>query len=235
MSSAVEFLDLYRQVEELLEAKYGYESSSNSNVIMQFIQSRQGARYKEQLNLCREVRNVLSHHANVGGEPVVEPAAGLLASLRDLIGELSAPPLAMDFATPAEKIVMTTPKRKVLPLMVTMQEKGFSHIPIWYFGEMVGVFSTSTVFAFTVANPGKTLDEDTLVQEFAEFYPLAAHTERYLFATPDMSYWEAKEAFTKVTKHKRLAAIFLTDTGKATGKLLGMLTPWDVLGLDEVG
>ena len=31
-------------------------------------------------------------------------------------------------------------------------------------------------------------------------------------------------------KNKRLAAIFITSDGTATGKLIGMLTPWDIIG-----
>ena len=235
MSTADRFLDLYCRLEELLEHKYGYESSSTNNVIIQFIQSRQGSRYRDQLNICREIRNVLSHHSNIGGEPVVEPAGGLVAVLEEVIAELETPPTVMDYATKAENIVMTTPSRPVLELMRVMDKEGFSHIPIWYYGEMIGVFSRSTVFSYSLAHPDESLDAETKVEHFAEYYPIKCHMERFLFTTPEMTLWEAREAFRQVYKHKRLAVIFVTDSGTEKGTLLGMLTPWDVMGVDEIG
>ncbi len=234
-SRAEQFLDLYCRMEELLEHKYGYESSSTNNVVIQFCQSRQGMRYRDQLNLCREIRNVLSHHADINGEAVVEPAEGLVSILQAVVSELETPPMVLDFATAAEDIVMTTPSRNALELMGIMEKRGFSHIPIWYYGRMAGVFSRSTVFSYQLAHPGFVLDKSTKVEQFADFYPLDKHMERYLFTTPDMSVWEAREAFRQVYKHKRLAVIFVTDSGNAEGTLLGMLTPWDVLGIDSVG
>ena len=231
--SAERFLDLYREIEELLEKRYARESSPGGNVILRFLQEKQGSRYREELNLCREIRNVLSHHSTIQGRPVVVPAPELLQVMERLIAELQEPPLALDYATPAEKIILTTPQQRVLRLMATMREKGYSHIPVRVKGKIQGVFSISSVFSYMLKYPAKPLSAETRVEEFSEFLPLDSHGERFLFAGPRLNYWEAREAFSQVRKNRRLAVIFLTSDGTKKGRLLGMLTPWDVLGREE--
>lgn len=233
MNNADEFINLYNRMEELLEERLGVDNSNKVNVVIRFTQTRQGKRYKTDLNLCREVRNLLSHHADKGGKPVVEPADELLTVLRSVIAELAQPPLALDYATQPKDVLMTSPTRYVLPLMRQMEEKGLSHIPVWEDGKMAGVFSHSTVFRYLTDHPDAKLTETTEVKEFTEYIPFAKHSERYLFEKADLTYWEAKDLFNQVYKNKRLAVIYITDTGKAKGRLLGLLSPWDVLGLEE--
>lgn len=233
MNNAEEFLNLYSRMEELLEERLGVDNSNKVNVVIRFTQTRQGKRYKTDLNLCREVRNLLSHHADKGGKPVVEPAAELLDVLRKVIAELAQPPVALDYATQPKNVIMTSPTRYVLPLMRQMKERGLSHIPVWEGGKMTGVFSQSSVFHYMLDHPDSVITETTEVKEFAEYTPFSAHSERYLFEKADLTYWEAKDLFNQVLKNKRLAMIYITDTGKAKGKILGILSPWDVLGLEE--
>lgn len=231
--SAEIFLDLYREIEELLERRYAKESRPSSNVIMQFIQEKQGARYREELNLCREIRNVLSHHSTIQGQPVVEPAEGLIRIMEKLVEELREPPMALEYGTPASEILLATPQQRVLKLMAVMKEKGYSHVPVREKDQIQGIFSISSIFLYTLRYPDRPLTEDTRVEEFEEFLPADRHGEEFLFADPTMTYWEAREAFYTVRKHRRLAVIFITSDGTKKGRLLGMLTPWDVLGLDE--
>jgi CBS domain-containing protein len=237
--SAERFLDLYRQIEELLERRYAKESRTTSNVIVQFIQEKQGSRYREELNLCREIRNVLSHHSTFQGQPVVEPADGVMQVMEQLVEELKKPPLALDYGTPADHLLWATPDERVLPLMETMREKGYSHIPVREANPKTssqtvsGIFSTGSVFQYTLCHPERPITEETRLGDFREFLPIERHAEAFLFAKPDMNYWEAREAFSTVRKHRRLAAILITSDGTAGGRLKGMLTPWDVLGLEE--
>ena len=64
------------------------------------------------------------------------------------------------------------------------------------------------------------------------YLPLERHSsERFMFMPADVSYVDAAAAFTPgQEREKRLAAIFLTQNGGADEPLIGMITPWDVLG-----
>ena len=235
--SAQEFLDLYKQMEALLDEKYGESAGRRGSAVVRFINEPAGREYREELDLCREVRNLLTHNPDMDGCPVVEPAPALLRTLREAIRRLKAPQSALHYATPVEKLMIASPEQNVLPVMQAMEKRGFSHIPIVAVNQMLGVFSVSTVFSAQLTYPDRILDiTQARISDFKEWTPIEKHTcERFMFMGPQHSYWEAQEAFEKSSRpsEKRLAAIFITKTGDARGRLLGMLTPWDVIGQED--
>lgn len=60
------------------------------------------------------------------------------------------------------------------------------------------------------------------------------HMENYEFVSKDATYITVRKKFEHVKgKNKRVSVIFITETGSPEERLLGMLTPWDVLGEPE--
>ena len=70
-----EFLDLYKQLVDVLEIKYRNARRHYSSVVFEFIKDDESAPVRDKLEICREIRNLLTHSANLEGEPVVEPSA----------------------------------------------------------------------------------------------------------------------------------------------------------------
>jgi len=68
-----EFIDLYKQLEDALEEKFSGVKRHYSSVIFEYINHYESAPVRESLNLCREIRNLMTHSANLGGVPIVEP------------------------------------------------------------------------------------------------------------------------------------------------------------------
>ena len=68
-----EFIDLYKQLEDELEVKFSTAKQRRySSVVFEYINHYESAPVRETLNLCREIRNLMTHNANLGGEPIVE-------------------------------------------------------------------------------------------------------------------------------------------------------------------
>lgn len=226
-----EFLNLYKTLEELLTEKYGKTSSGWGSVVVQFMNDKEGRKYKEQLDLCREIRNLLSHHPDINGESVIQPSQAMLDFLNEVIEFVKRPPRALDFATPFEEILKANLSQKIMPLMKKMERRGFSHVPILDSGEFVGVYSVSTLFMYILDNKILAPNYDMEIRDFIDYIPLDIHTtERYAFLPKYATVVQAQSMFEQPSKRsKRLAAIFITDNGDRNGRLLGMLTPWDVL------
>ena len=235
--SAREFLNLYKKMESLLDEKYGQDTGRRGGAVTRFINEPAGREYREELDLCREVRNLLAHNPDMDGHPVVEPAPALLETLRDAIRRLEAPTPALNFATLASELLVTAPSQKTLTVMEAMNRRGFSHIPIIFQNQMLGVFSVSTLFSYQLAYPDEPLKlANSHIDDFKEFTPIRNHDcERFMFMNPTHTYWDAQDAFEKGSSpyQKRLAAIFITKTGDWRGRLLGMLTPWDIIGKED--
>ena len=232
------FLDLYRQLEETLEQRFRESGRKYGSVVMDFMNDDEGAPFREDLNVCREVRNLLSHHAAIHGQSVVEPSEALIGVLREVIEYVRRPQPAMDFATPRDKLMIAYLDQSALRVMREMQKRGFSHVPVIQHGEFKGVFSVSTVFSYVIDEVGHGMDKRTTIGDFGELLKLDNHeTERFEFVSKKASYWDVRDQFErKRGQHtKRLVAIFVTENGQFGERLLGMITPWDVIGQEQPG
>ncbi len=226
---ADEFLDRYRALEEALIKKYGGDERGGSPVV-RFINSRESEPWRERLNLCREIRNLLSHHAEFGGERVIQPSDKLIKFLNDVGEYVSRPPLALECSTLFADILKTTPSQKSLTVMKKMERQGFSHVPVIENGGCTGVFSTGTVFSYALINGMDSLRDDMLIRDFGELlYPERHSTERFSFVSKDATISDVRELFERANTRKRLAAVFITDNGSQGGRILGMMTAADLI------
>ena len=226
-----EFLDLYKQAEDLLEDKYRGARRRYSSVVLEFIRSEESVPVRDQLEISREIRNLLTHSADVGGVPVVDPSAPVVEGLRQAVEYLRRPALALDRAAAGEQLMTADLSRKVLRLMEVMERKGYSHIPVMREGRLYGVFSAKTLFCYQLEQDGRAIQKNTTLGDLGQVLALTGHGEHYEFLPRTATVQRAKEIFQRVkAKNQRVSVIFLTEHGKPDERLLGMLTPWDVLG-----
>ncbi len=226
-----EFLDLYKQLEEALEEKYRGQRRKFGSVVMEYSKDEESAPVRENLDTCREIRNLLTHSSNLGGEPILEPSEPLVEALRQILSFVKKPPLAMEFATRVEDMMMAGLDKRVLQVMAQMDKNGFSHIPVLRQGEFCGVFSAGVVFRYQLATGGRAIDRETTLRDMEQYLTVGEHSENYEFVPKNATYGRVRKIFEQVkAKNKRVSVIFITENGRPGERLLGMLTPWDVLG-----
>ncbi len=228
------FLDLYRQLEDALEDKYRNSGRHFTSVVMEYLRDDESAPVRDKLDVCREIRNLLTHSANLDGEPVVEPSVPVVKAMAQVLEYVKRPPLALDFATKGDEILKGNLNQRVLRLMEVMDKTGYSHIPVLRNGQFFGVFSAGSVFRCQLASNGKAIRQDTTLKDLEKYLDVGEHRENYEFVPKDASYSLVRKKFEKVKgKNKRISVIFITENGRPGERLLGMLTPWDVLGEPE--
>lgn len=230
MSEVREFLDLYNELERLLRSKYQYDDRRYSSLIIRFEHEPEGERFREKLELCRETRNLLSHNPLIEGEELVTPSPRLTEVLREVIETIKDPPTAKKICTPVSALLLCTGREKAADVIRTMLEKGYSHVPILENGVLEGVFSAEALLSI-LGEGSHTLGADSLIGDFSEFLsPDSRRTVTYGFAAPDTPYYDLKNEFELGgPKKARVAAIFVTSNGAKNGKVIGMITPWDVI------
>ncbi len=224
------FLDLYRNLEQLVKGNYAGRKFESP--IINFSNSQQGKPYKEELNAIREIRNLLVHLPMIDGTYPIEPSDEIGAALQEVIESIEHPLKAMDFAVKIENIMKTKPEDNAFQIMTRMEENGYSHVPVVMNGKLDGVFSKSTVFSWLINHGNKDIHKEMLIQDFEVFTRInSPHSEYYEFAARNALYIQVRELFEKTyqRKSRRLAAMFITENGHENERLLGMITPWDVL------
>lgn len=229
-SRAETFLKLYRVLEGALERRLEGRRQGAS-VVMDYLRDEDSEPFRSQLNLCREIRNLLSHNADESGEPVVEPSEAVLASLREILEYVSAPRYAIECGTPQERILCAHPNDLAIEVMHRMSRQGFSHVPVVEKGQLNGVFSVGSLFSYLERQGFDGLDDSIRIGQLKDALDVDSHgPEKYRFMPRDATMQQVRAAFEeRPGRNSRLSAVFITEHGDRQEPLLAMLTPWDAL------
>lgn len=226
------FLQKYRMLEGLLEKRYDGQRMAGPSVVMEYIRDGDSQPVRVDLDLMREIRNILSHNAGANGAPVVEPSDEMVARLDAILEYVRRPRRAADFGTPAEQVLSAHLNDEILGVMRNMRKNGYSHVPVSENGGIVGVFSVKCLFDYLAENGLDSLPRGARISALGSRIGFERQTgERYMFVSADSSIVSVRSAFQRYTeRNRRLGMVFVTQNGSANEALICMLTPWDVLG-----
>lgn len=229
-SRAERFLKLYRMLEGALERRMSGRRQGVS-VVVDYLRDADSAPVRHDLDVCREIRNLLSHNADDAGEPPVEPSESIVECLECILNHVSHPRYAVDCGTPQEKLLCAHPNDPVDEVMHRMDKMGYSHVPILEKERLIGVFSTGSLFAYLEQNGLASLDKGARLAQLRDVTGVDRRgAEHYCFMPQDATVLQARAAFDdRPRPNCRLSAVFITKTGDKDEPLLAMLTPWDVL------
>ena len=118
MNRTETFIELYKELEELAEGQYGYPSDGRA--VYQLERRPEFKKIREELDYCREVRNLLQHRKRLGDSFPVEPSGAMLDLLRSVIARVEAPPRAKDIQVPFSQVLCRTMEDPVRPTMLEM-------------------------------------------------------------------------------------------------------------------
>ena len=105
-SNAEIFLDHYKDLEYIIREKYKLENWEST--IHYLTGKREFKKIVNELQYCREVRNLLSHKPKLNDRYSVEPSDEMIHLLKTVKERLEMPPVIMDVAVPVEKILYKT-------------------------------------------------------------------------------------------------------------------------------
>ena len=107
-----------------------------------------------------------------------------------------------------------------------MAENTFTHVPVVKNGIFQWLLSESVFVQWLseVIEKGEIITEATSVSQL----------RNYMFLSREADVYQIKEEFERVTRErkdrnfKRLGVIFISNSGKPTEKILGLITAWDI-------
>ncbi len=234
MDNVKQFLDAYRRLEALAPRVLPRDGKdARGGVIARLCRLPMFAPYREELDCCREVRNLLTHEVQVGGSPGVIPGDGTVEFLERMIELIKNPTRVKARMTPRARLYTLTPDMNVKSVMAKMQYKGLSRVPLVDENWVVrGMFSVESVFS--AVSGGITITDNTTLQDLAEYLPLTGTVmSAYRFVDPDTTVAEAEALFHHMSDHRsKLRAILVTADGTREGELVGILSPYDVMSAE---
>lgn len=238
MSNADKFLFIYNKVHKHLQCLGAAKGREDFTVLLGRLSGSNGVirAYKNDLREYAELRNAIVHQTT---EEVIiaEPHTQAVENFQKIYDIIIKPPTAYDIASkPVEHCNAIALIADVIRIMTV---KVYTHIPVLEDGKFVGVFSEATVtrwLADSAEKDGFVLDK-TQIGELKDYYNDPENTFCcYRFVSRGYDAYKIKDDFLYLVNKKwRLGAVFVTDSGKKTDKIIGIITSWDLPKIDEYG
>jgi CBS domain-containing protein len=228
------FERLYNELEDLLRRKYKLDATGSGVYQHEF---HVGGQTAKNLRAIRELRNYMVHSRMPGAMDPCMATEEAVRFLEKMINAVQQPTRAIDCCIPREKILFASLSTLAIPLMQMMLDRGISHVPVLTEnGTTFGVFSGNTLMSEIVAIKAILIDSKTVLRDFAKLLPIHVHVnERYVFIAKTAPLEEIIALFgERPLEGKKLRMLFVTENGKETEKILGLITPWDILDDDVV-
>ena len=225
------FRELCNKFEDLVRIKY--KVKDDEGAFNKLSMQKEYKKFEKDINLIRKIRNLLSHgECKVEGKTAIEINENIIEKLKEIISLLENPPLvASRYIT---EMFVVDLEEKLENLIKAMNEKKISHVPVLDKDKkLVGVFSENTIFSKLSEDEIIEIGKEYKVKDYEKYIKLENHSSEYFdFIKRNEELASAQNLFNKsIKKDKKLVMLFVTENGKKNEKILGILTPWDLLDM----
>ena len=223
-----EFLDKYKQMENIVRNEYNL--GDNDSIVNFLINSKEFKHIENELDLCRDTRNLLSHNPKINGEYLVYPSEEMIKLLDEVIQKVTKPLKASNVMVKKSELCFMSMQDKVKDAMTTMKEHSYKYIPILEDGVLVGMFSAKTILDIMTSEGVDAFKDDAIFESISKYISIEnVSSKTFAFVGNSTPLCEVKDIFKEDVEHKeRINIIFVTQHGKSDEKLLGIITAWEI-------
>lgn len=226
------FLFAYNRIEQTMEKMSGVngympfsrliDKTKHLNAVIR--------KYEQDLREYADLRNAIVHHRTDIEYVIAEPHDDVVELIEYIDKELSKPVIVGDlFLRKVHSLQASDTLARGLQLI---REKRFNQIPIYDKTQFIGLV-TATGITYWLADKMTDAIISREMPTLLDIYYHEKQKKTYRFIPKDLSVYEAEEYFRKsVTEGRRLEALLITENGKAHEKLLGIVTPLDLMKVE---
>lgn len=177
--------------------------------------------------------------ANINAATIYPDLVGIAKSIRysnstmmidNVIGRANEALEAADRLIPIDDVTKAILSDSIASVSNTMLAKGYSHVPILdEKGRVYGVFSESTMLEAWIA--GVNCTQDATLRDMAKFLPIEKHkADVFRFVSKNATVAQLRKLHEDaLKKEERIGLVFVTETGRESEPLMGILNIWDIL------
>jgi CBS domain-containing protein len=226
-------LQLYNQLDAFMRQEFDVDRyADHSSLLAEGAKAnRVIAHHLQELRAVAQLRNSLVHNPMpMLGDPIAVPQPQLVERYADIIRAIQQPVTAMSVAVPVQQLYTATLATELGEVIQTMDKNTYTHVPIIEDGQLIGIFSENTLLSYLAESGDAIITKDMKLSEFKSFLPLDAHHgEKFCFVSRKASLSEVYQLFNKAIKvRQRIGLVFITQSGLASQKPLGIITAWDL-------
>ena len=225
------FRGLCNRFEDLVRTKDKIEDAEGA--FHHFSIQKENKKFKQDIEVIRKIRNLISHgECKIDGKVAIKINENIIKKFKEIINFLENPPLVTSrYIT---KMFVVDLEEKLETLIKVMNEKKISHVSVLDKDKkLIGVFSENTIFSKLSDDEIIEIGKEYKVKDYEKYIKIENHSSEYFdFIKRNEELSAAQTLFNKSIKSdKKLVKIFITENGKKSEKILGILTPWDLLDM----
>ena len=230
MNNIDRFRNLYKKFEDETKKKLNYKYDKVWECIDILVNKRWQPYFNERgfIEFCNRLRNMDSHNNNDNYYLITDET---IKKLEEILYVVEHPYKVSNKAT--SNVYSKTISDLVLPTMQEMNEKCYTHIPIYEDDNktLTGIFSENSLFQYVMEDHLIEVDEKTTFNDIKKCIDLTRTKEIVKFVSRNAFYDEVVNDFIKEFKEgNKLACVMITQNGKNTEKVIGIITSWDIIG-----
>jgi len=224
-TNAKRFIDAYNRTDKALHARFGLKPSMSFTDAVRRAASLSTVvrRFEDDLVDYGRLRNAIVHNSDLS-QAIAEPHDDVTARFEHIADILETPPMASGIAHRAATV---TRNARLSDAVKKMSERDYSNMPVLDNGGVVGVLTNKDIVKFTAAHFG-ALDAAFSAATVGD---AATDGNIYYAVMPDCTVDEILQAF---EKNRRMLMIILTDNGKSSGNITGVVTTGDIAVISKM-
>ncbi|RSK36685.1 CBS domain-containing protein [Bhargavaea beijingensis] len=226
------FLVAFNRIEKALEKMTGSSTYVSFFKLIDFAKKKNAIirHFEDDLREYGDLRNAIVHHRTAVEYAIAEPHDEVVEKIEQIDRTLTAPPVAGEQFR--RRVHIFSPADSLAHALRTAGKKRDFQIPVYDRGEFRGLISPSGLMEYLA----ETVSDDVISREMTTLSDILRHIQTgrsYEFISANLSIYAAEEMFSEaVVKGRRLDALLITENGGREEKLLGIITPWDLMKIE---
>ena len=225
--NAEKFLDTFNYIEKHLKSKYNNGYYMPFGDLIRKASAKEGVikRYREDLFVYSDLRNVLVHNSRINGKIIAEPLDDVIENIEQIWNQIQHPEKVSKFK---KKVHYCFTDDKLSKALKFMSDHKISQIPIIEKGIIVDVLNSSHIADWLAAKEIVSTSEVTI----NEVLENAERNGNFEIISGNMSVFDASEIFKSSFKKPPLNwyydALVITPTGKSDDQIIGIIVLKDI-------
>lgn len=226
-NNAEKFLDTFNLIEKHLKSKYNNGYYIPFGDLVRKASGKEGVikRFREDLFVYSDLRNVMVHNTRINGRMIAEPLDDVVNKIEQIWTQIQHPEKVSIFK---KDVFYCFTDDKLLKALQLMHEHKISQIPIIEKGEIVDVLNANHITDWLAAKEIVTPAETTI----SEVLGNASRNKNFEIISGNMSVFDAaeiyKNSYLKPPVNWYYDALIITPTGKPSEQMIGIIVLKDI-------
>lgn len=226
------FIVSYNRIDQLMKDLIGTNEHMAFFRLIDFAKKKNAVirRYEADLREYGDLRNAIIHHRTSLEFSIAEPHEEVVAKMEEIEGALAKPiTVAKMFRT---NVTIFQETDSLSYALKVIKDKKYNQFPVFIGKTFKGLITPVGITMWMASK----VDSESFSRKRTMLSEILAHEssrDNHRFIHANASVFEAIEIFkSSVVRGRRLEALLITEDGKASDKLIGIVTPMSLLKVE---